>query len=126
LTALPIIAPDIDIQKAELETLRNKLNEQTDCMLRLLENPNILEQESFTDLLQAVFHLREELASRGDLSRLPDSDKGHLKGDILRAYRLLVLEWINYMKYLKTHYPYLFSLAVRTNPFNPDASPVVS
>jgi hypothetical protein len=29
------------------------------------------------------------------------------------------------MKHLKEDYPYLFSLAVRTNPFNPDASPVI-
>jgi hypothetical protein len=29
------------------------------------------------------------------------------------------------MKHLKIDYPYLFSLAVRTNPFNPDASPEV-
>lgn len=117
---------DIDAEKVELETIRDALIEQTDGMLRLLENPNILEHESFTDLLRAVFHLREELASRGDLSRLPDSDRGHLKGDILRAYRLLVLEWISYMKYLRTNYPYLYSLSVRTNPFDPEASPVVT
>ena len=29
------------------------------------------------------------------------------------------------MQHLKTAYPYLFSLAMRTNPFNPDASVVV-
>lgn len=29
------------------------------------------------------------------------------------------------MKHLKESYPYLFSLAVRTNPFDPAASPVV-
>jgi len=27
-----------------------------------------------------------------------------------------------YMKHLKKEYPYLFSLAVRTNPFDPGAS----
>ena len=27
-------------------------------------------------------------------------------------------EWIVYMKYLKNNYPFLFSLAVRTNPFD--------
>jgi hypothetical protein len=29
------------------------------------------------------------------------------------------------MKHLKDNYPYLFSLAMRTNPFDHEASPVV-
>jgi hypothetical protein len=29
------------------------------------------------------------------------------------------------MKHLKTEYPYLFSLAMRTNPFDLEASPIV-
>jgi hypothetical protein len=36
-----------------------------------------------------------------------------------------VLEWLSYMHHLRKTYPYLFSLSMRTNPFNPDASPVV-
>jgi len=42
-----------------------------------------------------------------------------------RAYILLVSQWLNYMKHLKSDYPYLFSLAVRMNPFDPNASPVL-
>ena len=94
-------------------------------MLRLLENPILLERESFTELLRAVFHLRDELLHRGDMSQLPESDKAHLEGDIRRAYSLLTQQWLQHMKYLKNHYPYLFSLAMRTNPFDPEASPVV-
>jgi hypothetical protein len=30
------------------------------------------------------------------------------------------------MRHLSVDYPYLFSLAVRTNPFDPDAIPEVS
>jgi len=37
----------------------------------------------------------------------------------------LMLEWITYMEYLKIHYPYLFSLAMRKNPFDESASVVV-
>jgi hypothetical protein len=36
-----------------------------------------------------------------------------------------VREWVVYMKYLKGSYPYLFSLAVRTNPLDRTATPVV-
>jgi hypothetical protein len=31
------------------------------------------------------------------------------------------LEWLDYMRYLKKDYPYLFSLALRLNPFDEDA-----
>jgi len=82
----------------------------------------LLEHESFTDLLWAVFHLTEELACRTNVKQLPDTDYAHLSGDIKRAYVLLISEWLAYMKHLKADYPYLFSLAVRTNPFDPNAS----
>jgi len=38
---------------------------------------------------------------------------------------LLVHQWLDYMKHLKDNYPYLFSLAMRANPFDQDASPIV-
>lgn len=112
----------IKSQKGDLEGLKGFLTRKRDFLLRLLENPNLLEHESFTDLLWAVFHLTEELAFRADLKRLPDTDYDHLSGDIRRAYVLLISEWLAYMKHLKADYPYLFSLAVRTNPFDPNAA----
>ena len=115
----------IDSQKGNLEDLRNFLLEKRGFLLGLLENPNLLEHESFTDLLWAVFHLTEELACRNNLRRLPITDYEHLSGDIKRAYVLLISEWLAYMKHLRDSYPYLFSLAARMNPFDPDASPIV-
>ena len=112
----------IDSQKGDLEALKSFLIERRDFLLGLLENPNLLEHESFTDLLWAVFHLTEELASRADVKRLSVTDYAHLSGDIKRAYILLISEWVAYMKHLKDNYPYLFSLAIRTNPFDPNAS----
>lgn len=35
---------------------------------------------------------------------------------------LLINEWLDYMKYLKANYPFLFHLAMRTNPFDRSAS----
>jgi len=93
--------------------------------LRLMENQNLLEHESFTDLLRAVLHLKEELLCREDLDNLPDTDYTHMAGDIKRAYSMLVPQWLDYMRYLNKNYPYLFSLAVRMNPFNTQRSPVV-
>lgn len=103
---------------AELKLL---LLTKRDFLLRMLENANLLEHESFTELLWAVFHLTEELASRADLNHLSEADYHHFTGDIERAYTLLILEWLTYMIHLKEDYPFLFSYAARTNPFDPEA-----
>ncbi len=115
----------VEVQKVELEDLANFFMGKRDFLLRLLENPTLLEHESFTELLRAVFHLTEELANREDLRQLPDTDYEHLAGDMKRAYILLVHQWLDYMRHLKDNYPYLFSLAMRGNPFDQDASPIV-
>jgi len=115
----------IDIHRGDLEQMRSLLIDKRSFLLRLLENPNLLEHENFTELLWAVFHLSEELSHRTAVSGLPDTDYEHLAGDIKRAYGLLVREWLSYMEHLKANYPYLFSLAVRTNPFNPQAKVVL-
>ena len=115
----------VEIGRLSLDELGRFLGLKRDFLLRLLENPNLLEHESFTELLRAVFHLTEELANREDLKDLPDSDYQHLAGDVKRAYSRLVHEWLDYMKHLKDNYPYLFSLAMRTNPFDREASPIV-
>jgi hypothetical protein len=94
-------------------------------MLALLENPQLYEHDRFTDLMHAVFHLAEELISRERLVDLPNPDYDHLSGDITRVYGQLVVEWLTYMQHLKKHYPYLFSLAMRTNPFDAHASAIV-
>jgi len=115
----------IEIQKDNLEELRAFLIAKRSFLLALLENPNLLEHESFTDLLWAIFHLTEELAYRADVRKLPDTDYEHLANDIKRAYGILVSEWIAYMQHLRDNYPYFYSLAIRTNPLDPNASPEV-
>lgn len=115
----------IDMTQGNLGSIKNFLIKKRDFLLRLLENPNLLEHESFTELLWAIFHLTDELLHRKELENLPKSDLNHLAGDIKRAYILLISEWLMYMKHLKNDYPYLFSLALRTNPLDPDASPIV-
>ncbi|MCP4231951.1 MAG: hypothetical protein GY771_17620 [bacterium] len=117
---------EIDARDANLDELRTFLHEKQVFLLRLLENPNLLEHDAFTDLLWAVFHLADELNHRDDLNELPVTDYSHLSGDIRRAYIALIMEWLPYMKHLKEMYPYLFSLAVRSNPFDADASITVN
>ncbi len=105
--------------------LHRFLQGKRDFLLLLLGNPNLLEHDSFTELLWAVFHLAEELACRPSLDRLSSNDTAHLAGDLRRVNRLLLLEWFNYLQHLQEDYPYLFSLAVRTNPFDRLASAAI-
>ncbi|MFA5092634.1 MAG: hypothetical protein WC543_01640 [Candidatus Omnitrophota bacterium] len=114
-------ACDVDSHKGNLDTLKNFLVKKRTFLMTLLENQNILEHESFTDLLWAVFHLTEELQGRDNLQNLSSADYEHLSVDIKRVYRQTVAQWLLYMKHFKADYPYLFSLAMRTNPFDPEA-----
>jgi hypothetical protein len=115
------LAPDA----TQLQELRGFLLARRPFVLSLLQNPNLLEHDRFTDLLWAICHLTEELEARADFTALPPSDHQHLQGDIRRANTLLIREWLSYMQHLQEDYPYIYSLSVRTNPFRPDASPVV-
>jgi hypothetical protein len=126
-TAGQLADHDFSVEPAisDLAGLQDFLMGKRDFLLRLLENPNLLEHESFTDLLWAVFHLTDELAHRKDVYALPETDRAHLAGDMQRAYRLLTMQWLSYMEHLRDNYPYLFSLALRTDPFDPSASPQV-
>ena len=110
-----------EADKINLVELCRFLSSKRSFLLRLLENQNLLEHETFTDLLWAVFHVTEELESRKNLKKLPAPDKIHISGDIQRAFVILVVQWVGYMGHLKEQYPYLFSLAVRTNPFDAKA-----
>ena len=116
----------VDPARLDVEVLKAYLSDKLDFLLRLLENPNVLEHETFTSLLMAVFHLSEEIVARRNVSSLPEADLKHLAGDVNRVYGQLVDEWLRYMRYLRRNYPYLFSLAVRTNPFDESATAVVT
>lgn len=115
---------EIDPEGGDWPGLKAFLGARREFLLSLLGNPNLLEHDKFTDLLWAVFHLTEELTHRDEFSGLPPADRQHLAHDLRRAFHLLALEWLAYMQHLKRAYPYLFSLAMRTNPFDPQASPL--
>jgi hypothetical protein len=127
-TALKVIEGykvEIDAAELDLRELRAFLYSKRAFLLGLLENPVLIEHDDFSDALLSVFHLLDELSARNELSTLPESDIKHLTGDINRVYIKLIVQWVIYLRHLKKEYPYLFSLAMRTNPFNKNASPVV-
>jgi hypothetical protein len=116
----------IKIEPESLLELKTFLLDKRPFLLSLLENPNLLEHDSFTNLLLAVFHITDELACRSSLLGLPNTDLAHLNGDVKRAMGLLISEWLLYLRHLKEDYPYLFSLEIRKNPFDPQASAIIS
>jgi voltage-gated potassium channel len=115
----------ISPEHLNLRELKDLLEDRADLLIKLLENPNLIENEIITELLRATFHLRQELKSRVDLSVLPKADLEHLANDARRVYLNAASQWINHMFYLKKNYPYLFSLSLRTNPFSESSSSIV-
>ena len=115
----------VRIENVDLEAVKRFLGSREEFLLRLLENPVLFEHETFTELLRAIFHFNEELQRRPGFSGLPGADTAHLASDLERIYSLLIREWLGYMRYLQKNYPYLFSFAMRTNPFDERASAIV-
>lgn len=111
----------MDVHRGDVQELKDFLAGKREQLLRILENPNMLEHATFSELMWAILHLEEELSHRSDLSRFSDLDAQHLAGDVERAYLRLRREWLAYLLHLQQDYPYLFSLARRRNPFDPEA-----
>jgi hypothetical protein len=117
---------EVDCRNVDLGRLKAFLAQERTFLLTLLENPNLLEHDRFTDLLWAVTHLDEELEARTLLIGLPDKDLEHLAVDIQRMYDHLASEWLDYVQHLKSKYPFLFSLVLRTHPFQEQQSPIIT
>lgn len=108
---------DIDIDNIDLEGLACFLKEKRSFLVSLLQNPNLLEHQLFTEMLMALFHISEELVSR-ERSNLSSGDRDHVKTDIERAYYSMMRQWLSYMEHTFEHFPYFFVFAMETNPFN--------
>lgn len=117
---------NLDFRSVDIPALKAFLLSNRDFMLSLLENPNLLEHEAFTDLILSVFHLAEELDSRESLTSLPPTDISHLNGDIKRVFRNLSLEWLSHMQHTSSNYPFLYSHYLRIHPFQQNPSAIVN
>ncbi len=123
--ALDRIDVEMEVDPESLARLKNLLLEKRSYLMLMLGNPTLLEHESFSNMLWATLHLADELSRREDLQALPQSDIRHLKNDAKRAYLKLLAEWFSHLRHLKEEYPYLYSLEMRTNPFDPAATVVI-
>ncbi|MFC1984837.1 hypothetical protein ACFLT4_07420 [Chloroflexota bacterium] len=117
---------DLDCRNIDLNKLKEYLSQKRVFLLTLLENPSLLEHDRFTLLLWAVTHVDEELEARPSFVDLPESDLKHIAGDIIRLYDYLASEWLDYVEHLKSNYPFLYSLVLRTHPFQEHPSPIIA
>ena len=119
---LPGFLLDIDANHIRFVEIKKFLDEKGEVLVRLLENQTLQDHEGFTDLIIAILHLKEELTARNQVKKLSETDRIHLAKDCKRVYIQLVDHWINYVQFIQTRYPFLFSLAIRQNPFDTNAS----
>ncbi len=106
----------IDFEKINYPRLEKLVLESRDILSNLISNENILEHETFADLLMSLMHLRDEIVFL-QYKTLTKDDSTHIKGDIGRVYRALTSQWINYLSHLKQFYPYQYNGAIKFNPF---------
>lgn len=101
----------------KVKEIKDFLDSKRTFLLTLLSNQNLLDHNSFTALLWSVFHTTEELLRRKNLSKNSLEDQKHILADIQRGYKLIIIEWVAYIKHLQVDYPYLFKFELRANPF---------
>lgn len=105
-----------------IKDLKEFMQDKRLFLMDLVENPNLLEKAEFSNLLLALFHLHDELEQRTELKKIDSTDFKHLLGDIDRVYGTLTYQWVKYLEYLSKNYPYMMSITIRTNPFDPNSS----
>ena len=92
-----IIDYEINIDKINLKDVRNRLDDNKDLLINLISNGNLLEHETFTEMLMSIMHLREELNTRLSMD-MQEYELEHIEKDIMLAYKYLTIEWAEYMK----------------------------
>ena len=107
---------DIDINQIDVGCIKELLLNNNNLLINLISNENLHQHEVFTDLLMAVIHLRDEILFM-EKHGTRQIDMNHLENDINRVYKNITIQWINYLKYLKINYPFLYNNAIRVNPY---------
>ena len=116
---------DVDIRMVDIPAVHALLKDRRAFLVQLIQHPALFEHESFSDLLSAVFHLEEELICTGGtgttariglFSSVERHAPGHQQADcpvggVPAAHACPLSVPV--------------SLAIRTNPFDPNASPVI-
>ncbi|MGL6107088.1 hypothetical protein [Romboutsia sp.] len=106
----------IVFEKIDIESIKVLLVSNSNLFINLVSNESIHQHEIFTDLLMSVIHLRDEILFLEN-DKFEELDIGHLEQDIIRVYKNITVQWIDYLEYLSNNYPFLYNNAIRLNPF---------
>lgn len=87
--------------------LKNQLS-----LLTLSSNPLLLEHECFTEMLWGIFHLNDEFRLRGKYSKLDEAGREHMQEDFIKVFRLLLINRVANLKYLRDTYPNYYSASL--------------
>lgn len=87
--------------------LKNQLG-----LLTLSSNPLLLEHECFTEMLWGIFHLNDEFRLRGKYSELDEAGREHMQEDFIKVFRLLLINRVTNLKYLRDTYPNYYSASL--------------
>ena len=107
---------EINFEKINYVELKDLVIGGRDILCNLISNESILEHETFADLLMSLMHLRDEIIFI-QYMELTKEDRTHLKGDLIRVYKTLTFQWVNYLEHLKQFYPYQYNSSIKYNPF---------
>lgn len=91
-----------------IQSIKNLLEEHQMFMTITASNPILLEHEKYTDMLWALFHLKDEIRMRGT-ENLSEESMQHLELDSKRVLELLLLNWVDHTRYVKKEYPYFYA-----------------
>jgi hypothetical protein len=105
------------VERCDFAEIYNLIKANKEFLMRMLENPMLLEGEQLTELIRDIFHLYEEFTYRLNIDDLTKSDKEHLHHDIMRVYKGLIKTWVMYMEYLQLSYPVLYNFNRKQGPF---------
>lgn len=98
----------LDTTAGDLDSLHNFLVDKKSFLTNLLSNSTLLEHDSFTDLLFAVFHLTDELCLMEKVKNKDQEYYDHISNDMVRVYSSLCYHFVLYVKHVKKQYPYLY------------------
>lgn len=116
----------IECNAMKLGSLKALMKSKRNFLIRIIENPNLFEHDTFTDTLLSVYHVMEELIARSEFEEDSKADIAHISNDVKRALKALLIQWVEYMRHLHSEYPYLYSLEIRKNPFLKERSIIIS
>ena len=102
---------NVHIDAAGYTKIQQIIRSNQTNILVIASNPLIIEHECFSEMLWGVFHLMDEFRLRGSWDDLSEQDIEHFNQDFEKVLRLLLMNWVGNVRYLKETYPAFYAAA---------------